>query len=326
MRLDIRGNYFGIFIFFLFSQLLVCCLAPIALRAQAPAPTVSYNEVPEEIVIKSESDDRISTVKPPLKITTDDFESIRKSLDPDKDVLLFESGEFKSLSHNYPEKLFSARVIQPWRVGFSDKTVIVFYPQRTFLEVFNKNFTDKTAKEIQWTLSVTDEEGKVFHKYSDSGLPPEYINWTGENDRREWLSAGHSYAPVYVFVDETGAPRTVIGDIIKFTAIVFQKGNKLNISLDSASVFGSTKYLKAIDKVQGEALLTATCDLIKRRYFNIPVKVNVYAQTKELAELQAGLIKDFFKKELMTGENSIGAEGFDESFSQQRIDVVLLNK
>lgn len=302
-------------------------LWPMALRAQALAEgATSYNEVPEEIVIKSESEDKIRTAKPPLKIVTDDFESIRKSIEPDKDLFLFESGDFLSLSRNYPEKLFSPRVVQPWRAGFSDKTVIAFYPRRKFSEVFTRNFTEKSAKELQWTLSVTDEEGKIFHKYTGSGLPPESINWTGENDQREWLRAGHNYAPVYVFVDETGAPKTIIGDIIKFTAIVFQKGSSLNISLDSVSVFGATKSMKTVDKAQGEALLTATCDLIKRRYYNIPVKVNVYAQTKDLADLQADQIKDFFKKELMTGENIISAEGFDESFSQQRIDIVLLNK
>ena len=327
MQLNIRGELFKITIFFLSGLLAAYCLWPAALRAQALAGgATSYSEVPEEIVIKSESEDKIRTAKPPLKIATDEFESIRKSLQPDKDLFLFESGEFLNLSRNYPEKLFSPRVVQPWRSGFSDKTVIAFYPQRKFLEVFNKTPTEKNAREIQWTLSVTDEEGKIFHKYTGSGLPPETINWTGENDQREWLRAGHNYAPVYVFVDETGAPKTVVGDIIKFTAIVFQKGGNLNISLDSVSIFGPTKTMKTMDKVQGEALLAATCDLIKRRYYHIPVKVNVYAQTKDLAEIQADQIKNFLKKELMTGENVISAEGFEESFSQQRIDIVLLNK
>ena len=211
------------------------------LNAQVEGSTTTYSEVPEEVVVKGGSEDKLRTARPPLKIKTDEFETIRKSLEPDRDLFLFESGDFLSLSRNYPERLFSARMIQPWRSGFSDKTVIAFYPRRKFEEVFNRNYTDKTAKEMEWTLSVTDEEGKIFHKYSGSGLPPESINWTGENDQREWIKAGHNYAPVYVFSDNTGKPRTVIGDVIKFTAIVFQKGANLNISLDSASVFGPAK-------------------------------------------------------------------------------------
>lgn len=312
------------FAILLSSMLAAAAEAPLA--AQVVESTASYNEIPDEIVIKSETEEKLRTDRPPLKIKTDDFETIRKSLDPDRDLFLFESGDFLSLSRNYPEKLFSPQIIQPWRAGFSDKTVIAFYPRRKFEEVFNRNFTDKTAEGIQWTLSVTDEEGKIFHKYAGAGLPPEVIEWTGENDQREWLKAGHNYAPVYVFVDNMGAPKTVMGDIIKFTAIVFQKGSRLNISLDSVAVFGPTKSMKTIDKAQGEALLAATADLIKRRYYNVPVKIEVYAQTIELGEVQAGQIKEFLKKALMTGENIITPEGFEESFSQQRIDIVLLNK
>ncbi|MFA6433340.1 MAG: hypothetical protein WCW52_01455 [Elusimicrobiales bacterium] len=329
MTTNIHGRFLSVLSLFLAGQFAACGAWPAAARAQeaqVAASTVTYNEVPEEIVVKSEGEDKLRTAKPPLKIATDDFESIRKSLEPDKDLFLFESGEFISLSRNYPDKLFTDGVIQPWRAGFSDKTVIVFYPLKKFEEVFSKNFTEKAAKEIQWTLSVTDEEGKIFHKYSGSGLPPESISWTGENDQKEWLSAGHNYAPVYVFVDEAGTPKTVIGEIIKFTAIVFQKGSNLNISLDSTALFGPTKSMKTIDKTQGEVLLSATCDLIKRRYYNMPVKVTVYAQTKDLAELQADQIKGFLKKELMAGESVISAEGMDDSFPQQRIDIVLLNK
>ena len=84
--------------------------------------------------------------------------------------------------------------------------------------------------------------------------------------------------------------------------------------------------MKTIEKAQGEALLAATADLIKRRYYNVPVKVEVYAQTSAIGELQAEQIKEFLKKALMTGDNLITPEGFEESFSQQRVDIVLLNK
>ena len=310
----------------LISAAVISLGACLALKAQVVESTASYSEVPEEIVIKSEGEDKIRTVKPPLKITADDLESVRKSLQPDKDLFLLGVNEFMNLSPNYPETLFLSRVVQPWRAGFSDRTIITFYPRRKFLEIFGNNFAEKKAKGIQWTLALTDEEGKTFHKYSGSGLPPESISWIGENDQREWLRAGHNYAPVYVFVDGADVTRTVIGDVIKFTAIVVQKGSNLNISLDSAAVFGPTKSMKTIDKGQGEALLAATCDLIRRWYYDIPVKVNVYAQTKALAGLQADQVKNFLKNELMTGENVISAEGFDENFSQQRIDVILLNK
>ncbi|HAF95781.1 MAG: hypothetical protein A2X34_03450 [Elusimicrobia bacterium GWC2_51_8] len=302
-------------------------LAPMALHGQPlPAETTSYDAIGQEIVIKSGMVFEMRTRRPPLKIKTDDFESIKKSLEPDKDLFLFESGDFVSYSRNYPEKISSSRVIAPWRTGFSDKTVITFYPRKIFEESFSRAYTGKTAKETQWTLSITDEEGKIFHKYYGTGLPPEEINWSGENDQREWLKAGHSYAPVYVFVDEYGSPKTVIGALIKFTAIVFQKGPSLNISLDSVVVFGPDKALRNIEKPGGESLLVAAADLVKRRYYGIPIKVNVYAQTKDLAEFQAELVSIFLKTELMAGENVISSEGLEDTFAQQRLDIMLLNK
>ncbi|MBU2574823.1 MAG: hypothetical protein KKH28_12170 [Elusimicrobia bacterium] len=276
-------------------------------------------------MIKGESGDRMKTARPPLNVKADNFESLRRSLRPDRALFLFESGDFLSLSRSIPDKLFSAKVIQPWRAGFSDKTVIAFYPLKKFKEIF-KDYAEKAGKEAQWTLSITDEEGELVHKYSGAGLPPETINWTGENDRQEWLRAGRSYAPVYMFADDKGASKTAMGELIKFTAIVYQKGGSLIISLDSVSLFGPDKSLKAIEKPQGEGLLSATADLIKRRYYNLPVKVNVYARTSDLARIQAGLIQNFLRGELMAGENIISGEGFEDGFAQQRVDIVLLNK
>ena len=292
-----------------------------------PDPATSYSEVPQEVVIKSESSEELRTKKPPLKVKYDKFESITKSLDADKGLFLFESGDFVSFSRNHPEKLLSTRVIKPWRTSFSDRTVITFYPLRKFEELFSRTaYNEKNSKELQWTLSITDEEGKIFHKYSGSGLPPESLNWSGENDQREWVRAGHSYAPVYVFVDEYGSPKTIIGELVKFTAIVYQKGSNLTISLDSASMFGPNKTARALDKEKGEPLLAATADLIKRRYYSMPLKINVYAQTKDLADVQAELVKNFLKSALMSGENLLSYEGLEDTYAQQRTDIVLLNK
>ncbi|OGS58376.1 MAG: hypothetical protein A3J79_05870 [Elusimicrobia bacterium RIFOXYB2_FULL_62_6] len=287
--------------------------------------TAAYNEVPEEVVIKGESGERMKTARPKLNIKADSLDSLRRSLGPDRELFLFESGDFLSLSRSNPDKLFSDKVIQPWRAGFSDKTVITFYPLKNYQEVFVDR-TDKESKAAQWTLSITDEDGRLFHKYSGAGLPPETINWTGENENREWMRAGRSYAPVYAFTDGSGASRTVTGELIKFTAIVYQKNDNLIISLDSVSLFGPDKSLKAIEKPQGESLLAATVDLIKRKYYGLPVKINVFAQTKDLALVQAGLLRDRLRSGLMAGENLVSIDGAEVPYAIQRADIVLANK
>jgi hypothetical protein len=91
-------------------------------------------------------------------------------------------------------------------------------------------------------------------------------------------------------------------------------------------MFGPNKTARALDKDKGEPLLSATADLIKRRYYNMPLKVNVYAQTKELAEAQAELVRNYLKSALMSGESLLTFEGFEDTYAQQRTDIVLLNK
>ncbi|MCX5785546.1 MAG: hypothetical protein NTX59_07640 [Elusimicrobia bacterium] len=306
--------------------ILILAAPPLAAGAEVNASTAAYDSIPREVVIKSETDSEMRTKKPPLEIKTDELESIEKSLEPDTELFLFESGDFAGYSRNYPETISSFRVIKPWRTGFGDMPVITFYPGKKFKELFGRADSGRTSKEIQWTLSVTDEEGKIFQKYGGAGFPPETINWSGENDRHDWLKAGHSYAPVYVFVDGDGSSKTAIGERIKYTAMVFQKEGGTGIGLDSAVVFGSDKALKNIETPDGEAMLDAATDLVKRRYYGLPMKVSVYAQTKELADLQAELIRKYLKTGLMAAENIISCEGFADTFSQQRVDIMLANK
>ncbi len=299
-----------------------------ALNAQQLAgPSTSYSEAPEEVLIKGENDDRLKTARPPLTVKADSFEILRPSLGADKALFLFESGDFSGQPRSYPDRLFSTEMVQPWRAGFNDKTVIAFYPLKKFEAAFGKDYAEKTGKESHWALSITDEEGKLFYKYSGTGLPPENINWTGENDRHEWLSAGRSYAPVYVFTDAKGLSKTIMDEVVKFTALVYQKPGTLIISLDSVSLFGPDKSSRTIGKPQGEDLLSATADLIKRRFYGLPIKVSAYARTADLAGIQSGLIQNFLKDELMmAGENIISGEGLEDSFTRQRVDIALAGK
>jgi len=54
-------------------------------------------------------------------------------------------------------------------------------------------------------------------------------------------------------------------------------------------------------------------DLIKRRYYNLPLKVNVYSQSRELADGQA-VQSGSFKSFADVGEISL-LGGFDDTFA-----------
>lgn len=290
------------------------------------ASTAAYSEAPEEVVVRSAASDELRTRKPPLKVNVDKFESIAKSLEADKTLLRFDPGDLAGLSRNHPDRLHGDRVIRPWNAALYERNTIVFHPRRKFEELFGPGRNGKAAKELQWSLSITDEEGLIFHKYSGTGLPPETLNWSGENERREWVAVGRSYAPVYVFTDEYGSPRTAIDETIKFPAVVYRRDGSLTISLDSAGLFGPNKNTRTLDKKSGEALLSAAADLISRRCYNMPLTVKVYAQSKDLADQQAGLVKERLNTSLMLAERLLSSEGSSETYARQRADIIILTK
>lgn len=294
---------------------------------QGPEDSVSYEggELPE-VVIKAEESGKLATARPAFKMDADNFESIRSSLEPAYDLLLSESPLSLSWSRNRPEILHNSRIIKPWRTTFSKHTEISFHPRNRLREIFRGELNPKNLKKFQWQLLIADEEGRIFQEYSGRGEPPQELVWSGQNERDEWIKAGHAYSAVYLFTDSSGSPHTGAGNPLEFTGIVHQEKFGLHINLDSVVLFGPTKSGRKIEKPFGENLIQATADLIKRKYFNIPIRVYSYAQEEHLARQQAGLVTDFLTKQLMILHSMISSEGHSAPFSEQRIDIVLMNQ
>lgn len=300
--------------------------AETAISESTSAASSFEGGVPEEVVVKGGGAQKVITAKPVFKIDVDGFESIRPSLEPDLKLFLSESPLSLSWSRNRPEILNNPRVIEPWRTTFSDQSGIAFHPKKRLEEIFRGRLEEKELKDFQWVLSIADEEGRVFQKYSGAGEPPQELLWSGQNERNEWIKAGHSYSAVYMFTDASGSPHTGVGNPLQFTGIVHQENSGLHISLDSVVLFGPSKLGTKIEKPLGENLVKSAADLIKRKYFNVPVKVNSYARERDLAEQQAGLVVSFLSSQLMIPQNMISGEGHEASFSEQRVDIVLLNR
>lgn len=293
----------------------------------SPAPFPGEgSKLPTEVVIKgSDSGSRVPNQKPPLSIEVDPFESIRASLEPDENLLLADSPFTVSWRRTHPEFLRNPRVIHPWRTTFSERAGIAFDIREQLQDALQRALEPKEARAFQWSLTIADEEGRVFQRYEGSKDPPEELVWTGQNDQGEWIRAGRSYSAVYVFTDSGGTPYTKVGKPIQFTGIVHQESNGLQISLDSSALFGANKAEKALTQ-PGEGLLRSAADLIKRKYNGIPMRVVVYANTPELAQAQAGEVQAFLARELMASSRLVSTEALHGPFSEQRVDVVLLNR
>ncbi|MBI3548411.1 MAG: hypothetical protein HY078_05090 [Elusimicrobia bacterium] len=295
--------------------------------AAPPASLPGSGGLPTEVVIKSSEGGgaKLKVNKPALNIDVDAFESIRASLEPDESLLLAESPFTVSWRRTYPEFLNNERVVQPWRMTFSDRPGIIFAIRDQLNETLQRPLEDKEARGYQWSLTIADEEGRVFQHYEGSKDPPEQLIWNGQNDQGEWIKAGRSYSAIYMFTDSGGAPRTKVGKPVQFTGVVHQEKDGLHVTLDSSALFGPSKDARTIQK-SGEGLLRSAADLIKRRYSGIPIRVIAYANVKELAEAQVASVQSYLMQELMILQAHIFNDADHAQFSEQRTEIVLLNR
>jgi hypothetical protein len=283
--------------------------------------------IPTEVIIKAEdSPNKLGVQKPALKIDVDAFESIRPSLAPDQSLLLAVSPLTVSWRRTHPEFLMNQRIIQPHRTTFSQRPGIAFRVRDQLADVMQRRMETKEADTYSWSLTIADEEGRVFHHYEGSKKPPEELIWSGQNDQGEWIRAGRSYSAVYTFTDAGGSPRTTVGKPLLFRGIVHQEDTGMHISLDSAVLFGSNKSNAELAAPAGSDLLRSAADLVKRKFTGIPISVRVFAATKELGDAQAQAIYAYLIKELMLTPKNINVDAARAAYSEQRLELVLLNR
>lgn len=296
---------------------------------QQPEVKTSPKGMPTEVVIKGEegSVNKLGgNQKPPLNIDVDAYESIRPSLLPDQSLLLAVSPLTVSWRRTHPEFLANDRIIRPWLTTFSQRPGVVFRVRDELSEVLQRRIEPKEARGYAWSLTVADEEGRVFHSYQGSSDPPEEQIWSGQNDQGEWIRAGRSYSAVYTFTDSNGSQRTSVGKPLLFRGIVHQEDTGMHLSLDSQVLFGTGKTNSDIAQPAGMDLLRSAADLIKRRFTGIPLSIRVFAQTKELGDAQANAIFEYISRELMVAARNISVDAARAAYSDQRVEIILLNR
>lgn len=300
----------------------VLLLAVSAAADPAPAPG---NGLPTEVVVRGEGG-KLSDTKPPLKIAVDPFETIRADLQPDPNLLLAASPLTVSWRRTHPEFLMNERVVQPWRGTFSDRPGIPFRVREQLESALGSKLEDRQARAWRWSLSIADEQGRVFQHYGGAGDPPVELLWSGQNEQGDWIGAGRSYSPVYGFTGPDGSQHTRVGAPLLFKGVVHQEDTGLHVTLDSAVLFGASKATSVVSAPAGADLLRSAADLIKRRDSGIPIAVRVFAKTEELGRAQAAAVQAYLLRALMVGPRYVTVEAERVPFSDQRVEVVLLNR
>lgn len=301
--------------------------APVEAPAKAGAASAGEASSDDlEVVIKGSGGKKLKNTKPPISVKVDPYSTIQESLQPDEDVFLADAPDHLGWRGAHPEFIDDPRVIEPWRVKFGERAGITFRPARRLVEIMGRPVDEKEMKHYRWNLSIADSEGRVFQRYSGSGEPPAELMWNGRNDKGEWISPGRAYSAVFQFTDALGSPHTGVGRPIQFTGVVHQEESGLFISLDSASLFGPTKDATEWKGGEAKELLRAAADLIKRQYHGIPLRVNVFSHTQELAGEQARSVAGYLESELMAFSDSVSNDGYRSPYSDQRVDILVLNR
>ena len=120
-------------------------------------------------------------------------------------------------------------------------------------------------------------------------------------------------------------PLTARREPRRFSSFVHQERTGLHVTLDSTALFGPTKEASQFVG-GGEGMLRAAADLVKRRYPGVPLRVEVYASTRELADRQAQAAQDYLTKELMMMPQDLSTDAFKAAFADQRLELILLNR
>jgi len=295
--------------------------APDASASTAPA----VGGAPTEVVVRGEGG-KVEDTKPPLKIDVDAFETIRTDLQPDQDLLLAVSPLSVAWRRTHPDFLMSDRVIQPWRQTFSQRPGIPFLVRAQLEDALGEKLDEKAARGWAWSLTIADEEGRPFHHFEGSGSPPAELLWTGQNAQNEWLAAGRPYSPVYRFTAPDGSTRTRVGAPLLLKGVVHQEDTGLHLTLDSSALFGAARTGTELIQPSGPDVLRSAADLIKRRYPGVPIAVTVYANTKQLGDAQAAIVQTFLLRELMLAARYVTTDAEHAAFSDQRVEIVLLNR
>ncbi len=309
------------------SAILSFLLASPVFAAPNPTAPAAGSGFPTEVVVKGEGVNKLDVAKPALSIDVDPFESIRPSVEQtDQSLLLSGSPASVSWKRTHPDFLHNHRVVEPWRLTFSQRFGIPLRVRDQLGAILGRKLEPKESKPYAWNLTIADESGRVFQHYESSNDPPDEILWSGQNEQGDWIRAGRSYSAVYTFTDPSGARYTRVGRPLLFKGVLHQEETGLFITLDSGVLFGRAKNETELAQPAGLDLVRSAVDVVKRRFSGIPVAVRVFAESKNLAETQGAVIQNYLIKQLMTMTKNVSMEGARAEFSEQRVEIVLLNR
>ncbi|MBI4055734.1 MAG: hypothetical protein HY402_06370 [Elusimicrobia bacterium] len=279
-----------------------------------------------DVVIVGKETRRLTSEKPSLQLEIDENAAIRDSIPTDPSVLLTKPPSLLLWKQTHPEFLRNSRVIQPHRIASALAPQIEFEPLKHYREMSAKNPYSGRKPPSLWSLTVADRNGRMFQRFEGTGEPPEQIAWNGRNDNGEWIEPGRTYSTVLMYLDDRGSAHTEVGKTIEFSGVIHQTEEGLTVGLDSKILFGTSKDKMEVEDPEGVRLLRAAADLLKRRYYQFPLMVEVRAKDSQTAQAQAESIRKYLADQLKMLPQNIPLTTHSAPSSQQNSRILVRNQ
>ncbi len=262
--------------------------------------------------------------KPLFDIPFDSYESIRPSFEPDRSLLLAQSPAITAAGGEAPAPGKNGHMLEPWTDILFERIETFSLPVKSKLvQAQGGPLLAKDARGMSWSLNIVDEGGRPFQHFEGKGSPPDQLPWNGRSEAQNWLAAGHDYSAVYVFTSADGSPRTVLGPPLRFAGLMHHDAKGMVVSLDSSKLFGAQRDQEEVSAPEGEELLRAAADLIRRNAYGSAVELRLYGADKELGRGQAKAAADYLVSELSLAPGKIKVSVLAASPEEARLDLAV---
>lgn len=286
-----------------------------------PLTDISTSSLASEVVIKSKELEDFTINKEPFRfnisISTKTDISIDKYELPFFDII---SGEKLVIDEWSPDIIYSSRIVNPLRRAFLPEPYVNFYPSLCFGKIFtDKTLGDKIVR--KWNLVISDELGAEF-KTLKGNTADSVIKWDGSG-KNGWVLPGHTYSPLFTYIDSDNLSHSCLLPVVNLKGFVYSDKN-VHIELDYRTLFNTDKYKEThLDLNSGINLLLYACDIIKEKYPDMSIKINIFTSSDDISLDDVDKIKQTISDNLLLSVDSINIKIEKVEKSYEFVEMIL---
>jgi hypothetical protein len=198
---------------------------------------------------------------------------------------------------NNLERLATDQTPHYWLQEMSTAPVVTFYPE-----------DPEGHRPKSWSLAVTDFRGATFKHFEGNGRPSEKLPWDGRSDRGQMLQVGYPYSYVFSITDKGTNTYNYAGVSFRISALDYRREGDRRLEFAGHDVF-----LRDAEQLteEGHEWLTRASDEVRRHPYS-PIRVQVIAESEELAEKRAAAVATFLAESMILPREQVETEAIQK--------------